>query len=478
MEITSIYFLTGSVGSIFIYYFLGPKLKIPFLAVLSCGFVFNLSPILLVYVIAYSLANYLLGFLIAGSKYKILIFRIGLIINLAQIVILKYADFTLDPIFNLFNIDLNFSYFPKLIVPIGISYFTLQGIGYLFNVKMGWEKPERNFLNFFLYIIFFPKFLSGPIERSNHFLPQIRTGKKFNRQQVTDGLRLLIMGVFSKEVIANQLGLIVNQAYVDIEPATGVALWIVLVIQPLYLYFDFSGYTNIALGIAKCYGLDLLPNFDRPFFAENVTTFWKKFHMSLAFWFNDYVFKQMSFRLRKLKTHATTLAVFVTWMLFGIWHGAGWNFMLLGVLQSLAIYYEFFSKKARVRFFSKLPDLLGLWLGRISTYLFYGISLVFFFSPDMDSVYRFFINLWQFETTRSLKIEDKMTFILSFGFLIFFMVLEYGKNDKPDSYKWIEKVWSSTKSEYRLLRLGLYCGIILSILYFGGQETEFIYFQF
>ena len=129
------------------------------------------------------------------------------------------------------------------------------------------------------------------------------------------------------------------------------SLWILLLLVPIYLYFDFSGYTDIAIGFAKVFGIDLLPNFNRPFFSENMTSFWRRFHMSLSLWFNDYIFKQTSFRYRKWGIFASVFAVFITWMLFGIWHGAGWIFMLLGFLQAVAIYYEVFTRKIRFKFF-------------------------------------------------------------------------------------------------------------------------------
>ena len=156
------------------------------------------------------------------------------------------------------------------------------------------------------------------------------------------------------------------------ETLGGLNCILVMLIQPLYLYFDFSGYTNLALGFAKMYGIDLQPNFNRPFLSVNMTNFWRRFHISLSSWFNDYVFKQTSFRLRKMKSYATVIALFITWVLFGIWHGAGWNFMLLGFLQAFAIYYEYQTKRRRAAIFSRLPEITRKWTGRFFTYCFYG----------------------------------------------------------------------------------------------------------
>ena len=204
--------------------------------------------------------------------------------------------FRSDPVFEALNSTIAVSKLSEIIVPLGISYFTLQGIGYLINVKMGWEKPEKNFLIFLLYIIFYPKFLSGPVERSNHILPQLKQLTGFNDQQVSDGLRLALIGFFKKVAIANQIAPYTVGSYENINFADGSTSWLIFIIQPLYLYFDFSGYTDMARGVAKTFGIELLPNFNRPFFADNVTNFWKRFHISLSSWFNDYVFKQTSFK--------------------------------------------------------------------------------------------------------------------------------------------------------------------------------------
>lgn len=198
MEITSLYFGLLSIISIFVFYLLSHKYRIIYLVFLSCCFIASYNSYLLIYTITYTLINYYFGIAISVSKYKKALFRTGIIINLSQLFILKYASFAIDPIFQIFNSNIHVSKLSEIIVPIGISYFTLQGIGYLINVKMGWEKPEKNFLHFLLYIIFFPKFLSGPIERSNHFLPQLKTNQPFNEKHVTDGLRIALFGFFKK----------------------------------------------------------------------------------------------------------------------------------------------------------------------------------------------------------------------------------------------------------------------------------------
>ena len=483
MDITSLKFIILSLVSVIIFYLIKPRYRTGFLTALSCGFIATYSYLLFLYIFTYAMLNYYLAKAIADSENKQNLFRAGIAINLTQLIVLRYASFAIDPFFHLFNSTIQVAKISQILVPVGISYFTLQGIGYLINIKMGWEKPEIKFLNFLLYITFFPKFLSGPVERSNHFLPQVSALQKIDNQHITEGFRQVLLGLMKKVVIANQLSLLVNPVYNNPETSHGVVLLLVLLVQPLYLYFDFSGYTDIAIGIARTFGIKLLPNFDRPFFSENVTTFWKRFHMSLAFWFNDYVFKQVSFKYRKWKTSATTLALFTTWTLFGIWHGAGWNFMILGFLQAVAISYEFYTKRGRQIIFSKIPEFWGKWIGRLSTYLFYGVSLVFFFSPDVGAVLSFFKRMTDIKislpiTLSPVIIADKISFFIAVGILILLMLAELISVDHRRGFEKMNIFWSKEKISYRFLRFGVYYAVLLLIFYFEGMQTEFVYFQF
>jgi D-alanyl-lipoteichoic acid acyltransferase DltB (MBOAT superfamily) len=345
---------------------------------------------------------------------------------------------------------------------------------------MGWEKPEEKFLNYLLYIIFYPKFLSGPIERSNHFLPQLRVIKLFDEQQITDGLRIILFGLFKKVAIANQLAPFINSTYANLDSAGGFSLWILLLIQPLYLYFDFSGYTDIAIGFAKTFGIELLPNFNRPFFAENITTFWKRFHISLSSWFNDYVFRQTSYKYRRWGIFASAFAVFVTFILFGIWHGAGWNFLFLGLLQALALNYEFFTKRQRSVLFSKIPGYTKAWFGRIITYCFYGTSLVFFFSPDINSAFIYLSKLF----IKSGSILSGLVDILQeisisvLIFIIIFLSIELIRNDFQPAFKKLEYFWLGDKKINKLFRWTIFSSAIAILFVLGSEVQQFIYAQF
>lgn len=477
MQITSQYYILLSVVSIFIFYLLNRKYRVFFLALLSAAFIVTYSYILLIYVFGFTLINYVIGLKMPDSNSRKTLYITGIVFNVLQLVLLKYVTFTINPLFRLLHVDLDLTIISRVIIPLGVSYFSLQGIGYLINLKMGWEKPERNFPDFLLYIIFFPKFISGPIERSNHFLPQLKEGKSFDVERVSSGLRVVLIGLFKKVAIANQLAPYVLDAFRDIQSTEPWSLWILFFLLPLYLYFDFSGYTDIAIGIARTFGIDLLPNFNTPFFAHNVTTFWKRFHISLASWFGDYIFRQTVFKRRKWGVYASVYAVFITWTLFGIWHGAGWNFMALGFLQALLINYEFFTRKSRYKFFSRLPGSVNIWTGRIFTYIFYCISLVFFFAPDLESVFAYFGRLA--EVRGMLYMDDMST--KPFMLLIYiplFLFLEYLQNDRKKTYMKLEKFWLGSSTRSRIFRWTTY-SVIITIIYIVGLKAEqFVYANF
>jgi alginate O-acetyltransferase complex protein AlgI len=477
MTITSLYFILLSVISVFAYYLLDTKYRVLFLTLISSGFIVSYSYWLLIYVLLFSLINYYFGIKAHTSKYKRGFFRMGIIINLAQLMLLKYSSFAIDPFLRILNSSVNISHISLVLIPIGISFFTLQGIGYLININKGWETPEKDFIHFFLYIIFYPKFLSGPIERSNHFLPQIKVNKPFDALMVTSGLRTALFGIFKKVAIANQLTPLINGAYSNVNSSDSGSLWIVLLLQPLYLYFDFSGYTDIAIGIARTFGFDLVPNFNRPFLAENVTSFWKSFHISLSSWFNDYVFRLTSFKYRKWGIRASIFAVFVTWILFGIWHGAGWTFMILGFLQALAINFEFFTKELRISLFSRVPAYLKKWIGRVFTYLFYAVSLVFFFSNDIKLVPIFFSKLFVADNSQILYI-NRAVFFMVLIFIMIFIIMEVFSNDFKSFYFRIEKFWENDKNIVRIQRWVLYLIIITCVVVMGNDVQDFIYFKF
>jgi D-alanyl-lipoteichoic acid acyltransferase DltB (MBOAT superfamily) len=246
-------------------------------------------------------------------------------------------------------------------------------------------------------------------------------------------------------------------------------------IQAIYIYADFSGYTDIALGIAKLFGINLTDNFNRPFFARNVSDFWRRWHISLSSWCNDYIFKTIIFKRRKWGQKAAVYGVFVTFIIIGIWHGAMWTYVILGILQGLAINYEFFTKRTRLRIGSKIPIFWNNFFSRVVTYTFMSFSLIFFFSKSFpDSIY-FVKNMFVFKDNsligNDLGLEHKHIYIVSVAILIVFIIQIFEER----GIRLIEKI----ESKPLWLRWTSYYLIIYIILMFGMfATTNFVYLQF
>lgn len=462
-----------AIASVFIYYLLPFRFRVGYLVMLSCIFCATYNLYLPVYLAFYSVLNFYIAKKLPSQANKTALFRLGIFLNLTQLILIRYASFAIDPILELFGTGIKLSLLSDIIMPLGISYYTLQGIGYLINIKMGWERPEKNFIRFFLYIIFFPKFISGPIERSNLFLQQLLLKNEFNSSNLSDGFRLALQGFFKKIIIANHLSNTISQLYSCTDDYMGYQIIALILIQPLYLYFDFSGYTDIAVGFARAFGIKLTQNFNNPFLSENMTTFWRRFHISLSSWFNDYIFKQTSFRLRRLKGNATVIAVFLTWILFGIWHGAGWNFMVLGFLQALVIYYEFRTKKFRNSLFSLIPGYTRQLAGRMFTYSFYALSLTFFFAPDLSSALRVFSEIASpLEIQKASLLNEPLLFGLTF--VVIFLLYEILQNDFNSVHSKIHLLWVNNK----FVRMIVYYSALFLILTQLDGNASFIYEMF
>lgn len=237
-----------------------------------------------------------------------------------------------------------------LLLPIGISFYTFQLIGYLVDVYRG-EVPERDPRTFSLFVLFFPKLASGPIERARTFIPQLQTLQRFDYAQTVAGLRLILWGAFKKLVVADHLAPFVAHIYDNPESATGAVTVMATVLYAFQIYCDFSGYTDMALGIAALFGYRLTPNFNRPYIATSIQDFWKRWHISLTSWLTDYVYNPIARqKLLKVKFYYVMLGgLFVTFVISGIWHGSHWNFVLWGALHGAYIVASLQTQKLRAR---------------------------------------------------------------------------------------------------------------------------------
>ncbi len=462
-----------------IFYAVPDKKKWIILLLSSLLFVGWLSINILIFTLIFSILNYFFGIILENSKSNITkkrLYTLFIITNVGILAFYKYINFLIDNlnvISSLFTSTLQFSHM-DILIPVGISYYTFQSIGNLILIYRGTEKAERNIGKYILMLIFFPKFLSGPVERSNHFFPQIKSLRSFDSAIVTAGFRLFLFGMFKKVVIANNLSDIVFNSYGNLSVYSGMPLIVTFLIQAIYIYTDFSGYTDMALGSAKVFGIDLLPNFNRPFLAKNVTEFWKRWHMSLSLWCNDFIFKPLMIKYRAWGNNAAILSVFVTFLVIGIWHGANWTFVVLGVLQAIAITYEFLSKKQRLRFYKKLPKEVVLWSGRVITYLFFSFSLIFFYSKNIGDAFSFISQMFEnfsFKFSGYSIVSNMEYFIMALTLFIILFLIEIFSEKGYDIQGKILKLPV-------FVRWTGYYVMIACIYYFSNNQETFVYMQF
>jgi D-alanyl-lipoteichoic acid acyltransferase DltB (MBOAT superfamily) len=407
---------------------------------------------------------------------RIKLFWVSIAFNVGILSFFKYVEFftgSINSIFTLFGIHTALPSL-SLVIPIGISYYTFQALGYIIRINRKSEKPESDFGAFATYLLFFPKFLSGPVERSAHFFPQMIKPVEFDKANIYEGLRLFLWGLFKKIVIANNLYGPVSSVYKDVHSYNGISLIIVLLVQTIYIYNDFSGYTDMALGSAKLFGINLVDNFNRPFLAKNISDFWRRWHISLSSWCNDFIYNPFIVKYRKFGNTAVIAGIFLTFFIVGIWHGANWTYVILGVLQGVAIIYEFHTKRYRLKIAGKIPKLFVNRLSRLIVFFFMTVSMVFFFADTVTNAWYFLTHLFtgiHFGNSVFIFINNKPAFLFAlFSFVVLFMfeiINEKGTNLLQQFLKqpaWVQ--WTG------------YLTCILLIYAFNSEIGSFYYMRF
>jgi alginate O-acetyltransferase complex protein AlgI len=252
-------------------------------------------------------------------------------VSLSILAFFKYTNFLLDSavsMFNLFGFDYRHPAF-SIVLPLGISFYTFETISYVMDVYRGRLRAERNFLDYALFIMFFPHLIAGPIVRPKHFLRQVPHTKRFDWNRLEVGARLFLLGLIKKAVIADHMPAIVDPVFTSPADFSSGAVWIAVFCYATQIYCDFSGYSDMAVGIAHAFGFKLPENFNMPYAASNITDFWRRWHISLSTWLRDYLYIPLGGN--RHGTVATYRNLIITMLLGGLWHGAGWNFILWGL---------------------------------------------------------------------------------------------------------------------------------------------------
>ena len=293
---------------------------------------------LLYFIIGASVLNFILGFYIEKQqqylKRKVLLY-IGLLQGIGGLFFFKYYNFFIESfnhLFQSFGVNISMKTL-NFIVPLGISFFTFRTISYLLDIYKGKIQATKDWIVFLNYISFFPTVLSGPIDKSNTFIPQLEKQRKFNYDLITDGFRQIIWGLFKKTVIADNCALITNQIFADYEILPASSLLLGAFLYTIQIYADFSGYSDMAIGVSKLLGFNVSKNFDYPFFSQNIAEFWRKWHISLTTWLTEYVFTPLSIIFRDFNKLGLVFSILINFTIIGIWHGANWTYILFGFLH-------------------------------------------------------------------------------------------------------------------------------------------------
>ena len=264
---------------------------------------------------------------------------IGVVIGVGVLVYFKYLGFLVDQMALLltsFGLSVHMPTL-KILMPVGVSFFTFKLIGYVIEVQRQKMTAENDFISFSTFIAFFPTILSGPIDRAEKFIPQLQTTRKADYDNIVEGLKLVMWGFFTKMCIADTISSYTDAVFNNYTHHTGTTIIFASCIYAIQVYADFSGYSNMAIGVAKVLGIEVAENFNRPFFAQNVSELWRRWHMSLTTWITDYVFMPLNVKWREWGKWGLYLATLVNLIVIGLWHGANWTYVFFGIYQTIIL---------------------------------------------------------------------------------------------------------------------------------------------
>jgi len=423
--------------------------------------------------------DYLTGIKIYEStnqKSKVFWLWLSICINLSFLGIFKYYNFfaaTFTDGLSQLGIKANFITL-KVILPVGISFYTFHGLSYVIDLYKNRIKPERNFINYSVFVSFFPLLIAGPIERATHLLPQIIKKRKFDYSKALDGLKQILWGLFKKIVIADNCAEYANIVFNNSVAYSGSTNLLGAFFFTIQIYCDFSGYSDIAIGTARLFGIDLIRNFAFPYFSRDIAEFWRRWHISLSSWFKDYLYIPLGGS--KCGIWLKIRNTFVIFIVCGFWHGASWTFIVWGFLNALYIIPSIILNTNR-----KYIDIVakGKYLPSIHEFLSMGLTFtltvlawIFFRANSVTHALSFISAIFSsslFVIPYFPGIGNAMSVILP---IILFILVEWFGREQQFAIAQLGERW------YKPLRWITYYTIILAIFYFNGNDQPFIYFQF
>ena len=471
-----------------LFYILPHKFRWLLLLLASCFFYMFFKPIYILILILTIVIDYFAGIWIAKTedrrKRKILLL-LSIVANVGVLVLFKYYNFLVDNINIVMSTLHTTGRIPilNIILPIGLSFHTFQAMSYTIEVYRGNQKSEKHFGIYALYVMFYPHLVAGPIERPQNVLHQFHEVKKFNYENFRSGLILMAWGFFKKCVIADRLAMFVSDAYGNVNEYHGIPLIIATVFFALQIFCDFSGYSDIAIGSARCMGYNLMTNFDRPYLATSIGEFWRRWHISLSTWFRDYVYIPLGgSRVGKTRWYLNLIIVFT---ISGIWHGANWTFMIWGLLHGMYLVIETVLYE-RVPSIQNPISAIAIFIKRAFVFFLVCFAWIFFRAqPTADAFYvikNSVVGIPQqikdiISNTLNARLhilyvnQSSFNFIVAFVFILIMTIIHH--NQKKQSFdQWL----MSKKSRTRWF---VYYFLVISFICFGVfDRTDFIYFQF
>lgn len=407
----------------------------------------------------------------------------SVILGLLPLLYFKYFNFFIESfaaLFNAIGLHVSLSTF-QILMPLGISFFTFKLISYVVEINRGKQEPTSDLVAFSTYISFFPCLLSGPIDRPGSFLPQLSRARDFDAVLAVDGCRQILWGLFKKMVIADHLAGITARVWGHYAELPGSILAASALLYTFQLYADFSGYSDMAIGVGKLLGLKVTKNFNYPFFAQNVADYWRRWHISLTSWLTDYVFIPLNIRFRNYAAMGVIAAIIINFILVGMWHGANMTYVAFGLYHGLLfiplILRKTFMKKPKWK--TGKYD-LPLWQDfrrMICTYLLVSLGLILFCSQNLTEAYdyvsRMLLHLSDLPFHTGLDIlPSKIISILLVVSITAVIGLEWKCRNREYGLCILEDIRNSK------IRLGIYYLMIGLIVFCQGDASPFIYFQF
>lgn len=433
-----------------------------------------LVPLLFSIIVDFCVGNFIYS---ATSKRKKKVgLYISLVVNLGLLAYFKYFNFFIESFvdaFSLFGINLSYHSL-NIILPIGISFYTLQTLSYTIDIYRGKSKPTKDFIAFGAFVSFFPQLVAGPIERANNLLPQFERKRVFTYEQGVKGLKQFLWGLFKKIAIADACGYYVDIIFNDVSLYSGSTILLGTFLFTIQIYADFSGYSDMAIGISRLLGIRLKENFKYPFFSRSISEFWSRWHISLTSWIRDYLY----FAIKpKRKTKVTKFKV-VLWIfvISGFWHGAKWTFIFWGLIHAISfvplifrngnIKYKFIV--AENKSFPSLSELRKMVL----TFGFVVITIVFFRAESMNHVYDSYCQIFSWSLFEiPFYPERRESFYLMILIFFFFIIEWIGRKEETPLFVFLNNT-------NFLLRWSFYIFLLFLICLMQHEERTFIYFQF